>query len=118
MAPLRTIGLNKNLVKTWNSWHKQLQRLFSNVYTSYMKQNHICVENQRSQTRLKSLLKMVFAWYSADLYYILGTHMVQKDEFPRSGCTIEGFQKLRPAFVKDGTGTVTAGNSSGKDILS
>ncbi|KAJ8314668.1 hypothetical protein KUTeg_006818 [Tegillarca granosa] len=42
-----------------------------------------------------------------------GTHMVQKDEFPRSGCTIEGFQKLRPAFVKDGTGTVTAGNSSG-----
>jgi acetyl-CoA acetyltransferase len=38
---------------------------------------------------------------------------VNKDEFPRAGCTIEAFQKLRPAFVKDGTGSVTAGNASG-----
>ncbi|MEE4177415.1 MAG: acetyl-CoA C-acetyltransferase [Bacteroides sp.] len=33
------------------------------------------------------------------------------DEFPRHGLTIEGLQKLRPAFKKDGT--VTAGNASG-----
>lgn len=33
------------------------------------------------------------------------------DEYPRFGSTIEGFQKLRPAFQKDGT--VTAGNASG-----
>ncbi|XP_013390813.1 acetyl-CoA acetyltransferase, cytosolic-like [Lingula anatina] len=38
---------------------------------------------------------------------------VNKDEFPRSGCTIEGLQKLRPAFIKDASGTVTAGNASG-----
>ena len=38
---------------------------------------------------------------------------IKVDEFPRSGCTIEGLQKLRPAFVKDFTGTVTAGNASG-----
>lgn len=38
---------------------------------------------------------------------------MKQDEFPRAGCTIEGFQKLRPAFVKDGSGTVTAGNASG-----
>ncbi len=44
---------------------------------------------------------------------ILGAVEVKKDEFPRAGCTFEAFQKLRPAFVKDGTGTVTAGNSSG-----
>ncbi|XP_005090597.1 acetyl-CoA acetyltransferase, cytosolic [Aplysia californica] len=42
-----------------------------------------------------------------------GPSEVKKDEFPRAGCTIEGLQKLRPAFVKDGTGTVTAGNASG-----
>lgn len=42
-----------------------------------------------------------------------GSTEVKKDEFPRSGSTIEGFQKLRPCFVKDGTGTVTAGNASG-----
>ena len=45
--------------------------------------------------------------------YIVGTQEVKTDEFPRAGCTIEGFKKLRPAFVTDGTGTVTAGNSSG-----
>ena len=33
------------------------------------------------------------------------------DEYPRHGATIEGMQKLRPAFKKDGT--VTAGNASG-----
>ncbi|XP_033112865.1 acetyl-CoA acetyltransferase, cytosolic-like isoform X2 [Anneissia japonica] len=38
---------------------------------------------------------------------------VSKDEFPRPGCTLEGFSKLKPAFVKDGSGTVTAGNASG-----
>jgi len=38
---------------------------------------------------------------------------VVKDEFPRAGCTIEGMKKPRPAFVKDGSGTVTAANASG-----
>ncbi|AKA69760.1 acetyl-CoA C-acetyltransferase [Clostridium scatologenes] len=33
------------------------------------------------------------------------------DEFPRFGATIEGLNKLKPAFKKDGT--VTAGNASG-----
>lgn len=42
-----------------------------------------------------------------------GPNEVKKDEFPRSGCTIEGLQKLKPCFITDGTGTVTAGNASG-----
>ena len=37
--------------------------------------------------------------------------VVDTDEFPRFGATIEGMAKLRPAFAKDGT--VTAGNASG-----
>lgn len=35
------------------------------------------------------------------------------DEFPRHGTTPETLRKLRPAFLKDGSGTVTAGNASG-----
>ena len=35
------------------------------------------------------------------------------DEFPRHGTTAETLGKLRPAFIKDGSGTVTAGNASG-----
>jgi acetyl-CoA C-acetyltransferase len=40
-----------------------------------------------------------------------GDVIVDTDEFPRHGTTIDALQKLRPAFLK--TGTVTAGNASG-----
>ncbi|WP_424931743.1 acetyl-CoA C-acetyltransferase [Amaricoccus macauensis] len=40
-----------------------------------------------------------------------GDIVVDKDEYIRKGATVEGMQKLRPAFSKDGT--VTAGNASG-----
>ncbi|WP_373355098.1 acetyl-CoA C-acetyltransferase [Pseudoroseicyclus sp. CXY001] len=40
-----------------------------------------------------------------------GDTVVEKDEYIRHGATIEGMQKLRPAFTKDGT--VTAANASG-----
>lgn len=40
-----------------------------------------------------------------------GDIIVDQDEYPRHGATLEGMAKLRPAFSKDGT--VTAGNASG-----
>jgi len=40
-----------------------------------------------------------------------GDVVVDADEYPRHGSTIEGMTKLRPAFDKEGT--VTAGNASG-----
>jgi acetyl-CoA C-acetyltransferase len=40
-----------------------------------------------------------------------GDVVVDTDEYPRAGTTMEGLAKLRPAFKKDGT--VTAGNASG-----
>ena len=40
-----------------------------------------------------------------------GDVMVENDEYPRHGTTMEALQKLRPAFDKNGT--VTAGNASG-----
>jgi len=40
-----------------------------------------------------------------------GEVVVDKDEYIRHGATIEGMQKLRPAFAKDGS--VTAANASG-----
>ncbi len=41
-----------------------------------------------------------------------GDEIVDKDEYPRHGTTLDALQKLRPAFVRD-NGTVTAGNASG-----
>ncbi|MCO5158847.1 MAG: acetyl-CoA C-acetyltransferase [Aquamicrobium sp.] len=40
-----------------------------------------------------------------------GDVVVENDEYIRHGATLEGMQKLRPAFDKEGT--VTAGNASG-----
>jgi len=40
-----------------------------------------------------------------------GDVVVDSDEYPRAGTTLEALQKLRPAFDKNGT--VTAGNASG-----
>ncbi|KAK2856168.1 hypothetical protein Q5P01_004903 [Channa striata] len=38
---------------------------------------------------------------------------VKVDEFPRHGSNIDSMSKLKPCFIKDGSGTVTAGNASG-----
>lgn len=44
---------------------------------------------------------------------LIGTIEVKEDEFPRHGTTMEGLARLKPCFLQDGTGTVTAGNASG-----
>ncbi|XP_072499936.1 acetyl-CoA acetyltransferase, cytosolic [Notamacropus eugenii] len=38
---------------------------------------------------------------------------VKTDEFPRHGSTLEAMSKLKPCFLTDGSGTVTAANASG-----
>lgn len=42
-----------------------------------------------------------------------GDIIVSQDEYIRNGSTMEAMKKLKPCFVTDGTGTVTAGSSSG-----
>lgn len=42
-----------------------------------------------------------------------GPIVVSKDEHPRAETSLETLAKLRPAFITDGSGTVTAGNASG-----
>jgi len=41
------------------------------------------------------------------------TQLFEHDEFPRPEVTLEKLSSLKPAFRKDGKGSVTAGNSSG-----
>lgn len=40
-----------------------------------------------------------------------------EDEFPRPETSVESLSKLRPAFIKDASGTVTAGNASGRTFI-
>lgn len=41
------------------------------------------------------------------------SYIFDTDEHPKPDTTLEKLAKLRPAFLRDGTGTVTAGNASG-----
>ena len=43
---------------------------------------------------------------------ITETVLISKDESPITTTTCESLNKLNPAFIKDGSGTVTAGNCS------
>ena len=43
----------------------------------------------------------------------LESKVITVDEFPKPSTTYEALERLRPAFIKDGTGSVTAGNASG-----
>ncbi|MFV0448318.1 MAG: acetyl-CoA C-acetyltransferase [Vibrio sp.] len=42
-----------------------------------------------------------------------GDVVVDTDEFPKFGATMESVSKPKPAFIQDGSGTVTAANASG-----
>lgn len=48
------------------------------------------------------------------LLFILGPVEVTVDEFPRHGSNMDAMSKLKPCFLRDKSGTVTAGNASGK----
>jgi len=47
------------------------------------------------------------------LHKLSETINITEDEFPRHGTTMAGLARLKPCFLQDGTGTVTAGNASG-----
>lgn len=54
---------------------------------------------------------------TSKLFSPLGPIEVKTDEFPRHGSSIETMSKLKPCFVKDSSGTVTAGNASGSGVI-
>lgn len=47
---------------------------------------------------------------------VSGPVQVKVDEFPRPGSNNDSMSKLKPCFIKDGSGTVTPGNASGTYI--
>lgn len=54
---------------------------------------------------------MVFPFFHSFLH--LGTTVISEDEHPRPDTTAETLSRLKPCFITDGSGTVTAGNASG-----
>lgn len=52
-------------------------------------------------------------WLLLKYLFLTDPMEVKADEHPRHGCNIETVAKLKPCFITDGTGTVTAANASG-----
>lgn len=50
------------------------------------------------------------------LCFAAGPIEVKTDEFPRHGSNLEAMAKLKPCFLTNGTGTVTAANASGWSV--
>jgi acetyl-CoA C-acetyltransferase len=51
--------------------------------------------------------------FSVEVLSRRGSFIFDTDEHPKTDTTMESLSKLKPAFLYDGTGTVTAGNASG-----
>ncbi|XP_044145469.1 acetyl-CoA acetyltransferase, cytosolic [Bufo gargarizans] len=89
----------ENVAKQWN--------------ISREEQDRLAVQSQnRTETAQKS------GYFDKEIVPVevpsrKGPVTVTTDEFPRHGSSLEGVAKLKPYFVKDGTGTVTPANASG-----
>ncbi|XP_040285405.1 acetyl-CoA acetyltransferase, cytosolic [Bufo bufo] len=89
----------ENVAKQWN--------------ISREEQDRLAVQSQnRTETAQKS------GYFDKEIVPVevpsrKGPVTVTTDEFPRHGSSLEGMAKLKPYFVKDGTGTVTPANASG-----
>ncbi len=90
------------------------------TYAEYTAEKAGVTREQQDEFALNSHLKAVAAAeagkFDAEIVPVeiqsrKGTTVVEKDEGPRAGSTLEKLAKLRPAFQKDGT--VTAANASG-----
>ncbi|XP_074846392.1 acetyl-CoA acetyltransferase, cytosolic isoform X2 [Carettochelys insculpta] len=76
----------------------------------------ITAENVAKQWQVSRMEQDQFAVQSqnrAEVAQKSGPVEVKADEHPRHGSTVETVAKLKPCFLTDGTGTVTAANASG-----
>lgn len=87
----------ENLAEKYNLTREDLD--------SFSLQSQIKAENAQKAGKFKNEIVPV------TLQSRKGEEIIENDEYPKHGSTIEGLSKLRPAFKKDGV--VTAGNSSG-----
>ncbi|KAK3593839.1 hypothetical protein CHS0354_011440 [Potamilus streckersoni] len=107
--------MKDGLIDAFNNYHMGI------TAENVAKQWNVSREDQ-DQFALKSQLKCAAALqaghFNSEIVPVVvqtraGTQEIRQDEFPRPDSTIEGLQNLRPVFIKDGSGTVTAGNASG-----
>lgn len=101
----------------FNNYHmgKTAENIVQKQQISRDVQDAFAVANQNKAEATQKAGKFVDEITAFTVKSRKGDIIVDTDEYIRHGATIEGLQKMRPAFVRDG-GTVTATNSSGLNV--
>ncbi|WP_371373537.1 acetyl-CoA C-acetyltransferase [Sporomusa aerivorans] len=112
-AKVTDVMIQDGLWCAFNDYHMGITA--ENVAEKYgitrQEQDQLAADSQRKAT--KAIADGVFKQEIAPVVIKTkkGDIVVDTDEYPRAGTTLEALGKLKPAFKKDGT--VTAGNASG-----
>ena len=107
--------LEDGLTDAFNNYHMGVtaENVAREFKVSREEQDEFAAASQK-----KAAAAMESGWFREEMTDVTvvgrkSSTVVDKDEFVKPDTTRETLAKLRPAFVTDGTGTVTAGNSSG-----
>lgn len=76
-------------------------------------QDAFALDSQRKYKEAKALGKFKDEILPIEVKEKKRISILEEDEFPKPETTMESLAALKPVFLRDGTGTVTAGNSSG-----
>jgi len=114
-ATLVDYMVNDGLTDIFNNYHMGItaENMAKQWQISRQEQDEFALNSQHKAEKARDLGR-----FDAEIVPVLipqrkGTPIVfGQDEYIRSGATLDGLAKLRPAFVKE-EGTVTAGNASG-----
>ena len=87
------------------------EELQSKYQISRQEQDEFALRSQKLAEEAQKAGRLAEEIVAVEVKDRKGTKLIDKDEHPRAGSTIEGLQKLQPAFKKGGS--VTAGNACG-----
>ncbi|KDM90715.1 acetyl-CoA C-acetyltransferase [Photobacterium galatheae] len=110
---LTDLLINDGLTDVFNQYHMGVtaENVVEKVGLTREQQDNFALASQQKAVAAIEQGKFVDEIVPVEVKLRRETKSVDTDEYPKADATIEGLQKLRPAFKADGS--VTAGNASG-----
>ncbi|WP_330961972.1 acetyl-CoA C-acetyltransferase [Photobacterium sp. 53610] len=110
---LTDLLINDGLTDVFNQYHMGVtaENVVEKVGLTREQQDNFALASQQKAVAAIEQGKFVDEIIPVEVKVRRETKTVDTDEYPKADATLEGLQKLRPAFKPDGS--VTAGNASG-----
>ncbi|QUJ69340.1 acetyl-CoA C-acetyltransferase (plasmid) [Photobacterium sp. GJ3] len=105
--------INDGLTDVFNHYHMGVtaENVVAKVGLTREQQDNFALASQQKAVAAIEQGKFVDEIAPVEVQERRETKLIDTDEYPKANATLEGLQKLRPAFNKEGS--VTAGNASG-----